>query len=154
VAADPLVRRRARECALQFLFGLDFSKNEWESGLPVYWEYWPAKPSVKKYAELLVRGVSENIGAIDAAITDALEKWSPDRVGRVEWNILRIACYEMKFASDVPGPVAINEAIEISKAYGNDEAPRFVNGVLDRLRKKQKTADSVDEADTGDVGEE
>jgi len=73
--------------------------------------------------------------ALDADIDTAVHNWSPERVGRVERNILRIALYEMRHADDVPAAVAINEAIELAKMYGTDDAPRFVNGVLDRLRE-------------------
>ena len=72
--------------------------------------------------------------ALDERIDSALRNWTPERVGRVERNILRVALYEMDYEDDVPKKVAINEAIEISKEYGSDEAPRFINGVLDRLK--------------------
>ena len=57
-------------------------------------------------------------------------------MGRVEHNILRVALFELRYAEDVPAKVAINEAIEIAKRFGNDEAPRFINGVLDRLKEE------------------
>ena len=130
----PRVGRRARERALQFLFGLDFSRAQWETAIDGFWRTYPTRPSAKKYAELVIRGVCENREALDLEIEGALQHWSPERVGRVERTLLRIALYEMRHVPDVPAKVAINEAIEIAKRYGWDEAPGFVNGVLDRLR--------------------
>lgn len=95
----------------------------------------PARPGVKRYAEQLIRGVVENRSALDAEITPVIEHWAPNRVGRVEWTILQIALYEIRHAADVPRAVAINEAIELAKTYGTEEAPRFINGVLDRLAR-------------------
>ena len=128
-------RRRARERALQFLFGLDFTDYAWQQAFEGFWSMAPSRPQVRKYAHALVRGVCMNRAALDADIDTAVHNWSPERVGRVERNILRIALYEMRNADDVPAAVAINEAIELAKMYGTDDAPRFVNGVLDRLRE-------------------
>jgi len=132
---DPRIRRKARERALQFLFGLDFTHNPWESAAAIFWEIEPTRPSVRHYAMTLIRGVCEQRELLDEAIAAALQHWSPERVGHVERNIIRIALYEMRNAEDVPPAVAINEAIELAKAFGADDAPRFVNGILDRLRQ-------------------
>ena len=132
---DPRIRRRARERAMQFLFGLDFTGYDWRGALTAFWEANPSRPAVKKYAHQVIQGVCMDRQALDAAITSVLHHWSPGRVARVEWAILRIALYEMEHMADVPAKVAINEAVEIAKRYGPEEAPRFVNGVLDRLRE-------------------
>ena len=129
------VRRRARERALQFLFGLDFTHYAWEETLEDFWKDNPAKPGVKRYARELVRGVCQHHEELDEQIIEALDNWSPERVGHVERVALRIALYEMRYRDDVPPSVAINEAIEVVKRFGTDDAPRFVNGVLDRLRR-------------------
>jgi len=137
---DPLVRRRARERALQFLFGLEFTHYAWEEVIDAFWDTRPSKPSVKQYAIQLIRGVQENLDALDHEISEALQNWSADRVGRVERAILRIGLYEMRHEPDVPAAVAINEAIELAKSFGADDTPRFVNGVLDRLRRSSEEA--------------
>lgn len=121
---------------MQFLYGIQVTKNDFESALEPFWEINPAKPSVQKYAEKVIRGVCENTHVLDEQIEDALDNWSPNRVGHIERAVLRIALYEMLHVDDVPAAVAINEAIEVSKRFGAEEAPRFVNGVLDRLRQK------------------
>lgn len=131
------VRRKARERVLQFLFGLEFTRYGWEDALGTFWSMAPARPSVKQYAETVIGGVYEHLGDLDRDIDAALQNWSPERVGRVERNVLRIALFEMRFMSDVPPAVAINEAIELAKIYGAEDASRFVNGVLDRLRERK-----------------
>jgi transcription antitermination protein NusB len=134
---SPQIRRMARERALQFLFGLDFTGYAWETEAEDFWCAFPARPPVRHYAERLIRGVCESQESLDDAIASALDNWTPDRVGRIERVVLRISLYEMLFVEDVPSNVAINEAIEIAKRFGADETPRFVNGVLDRLMKRQ-----------------
>ncbi len=134
------VRRLARERALQFLFGLDFTGNDCEDGLAAFWEENPARLSVREYANRVIRGVCDEREDLDARILGALNQWTPDRVGRVEQNAIRIALYEMLRCDDVPPSVAINEALEVSRRFGTDESPRFVNGVLDRLRRELEEA--------------
>lgn len=119
---------------MQFLFGLDFTQYEWAEAVDDFWAINPVRPSVKEYADLLIEGVMENRSDLDRQIDGALENWSPERVGRIERNILRVALFEMRHRADVPRNAAISEAVEIAKRFGSDEAPRFVNGVLDRLK--------------------
>lgn len=128
-------RRRARECAVQFLYGLELTRYDWHEAIANYWRMNPARPAVKRYTETVVEGIHRHREELDAAVASVLENWSPERVGKIERSILRLALYEMRYAEDVPVAVAINEAIELAKQYGDGEAPRFVNGVLDRLKK-------------------
>lgn len=131
---DPKIRRKARERALQFLFGLEFTGGPCPEALEGFWRMAPSRPGVRKYAETVICGACENRETLDRDIDGALQNWAPQRVGRLERNILRIALYEMRNVADVPAVVAINEAIELAKSFGGDDAPRFINGVLDRLR--------------------
>lgn len=127
-------KRRARERALEYLFGLEATGYEWEDGLAVFWETFSTNEKARAYAELLIEGVYAQREDLDAQIDSALKGWSPARVGRVERIILRIGLYEMTSVEDVPPKVAINEAIEVTKLYAMDESPKFVNGVLNRLK--------------------
>lgn len=133
--ASPKARRTGRECALQFLYGLDFTDYDWETAIEDFWSVTAVRPSAKAYARYLIEGIVQHREALDAAITGTLANWRPERVGRIEHNILRVALFELRYAEDIPPKVAINEAIEIAKRFGNDDAPRFINGVLDRLRE-------------------
>ena len=135
---SPRLRRAARERALQFLFGLEFTHDDWEEALERFWTTHPARDGVKRYAHRLIKGVSTRREELDQEIAAALEHWSLERTGRIERNVLRIALFEMRYARDVPQKVAINEAIEVAKRFGADDAPRFVNGVLDRLKEGQR----------------
>lgn len=144
---SPKIRRRARECAVQVLFGLEFTAYHCEEVLLDYWADNPSRPGVVEYAERLVRGVCERRAALDDLISGAVDHWNPERIGRVERSIIRVALFEMLHGEDVPETVAINEAIEIAKRFGNDEAPRFVNGVLDRLRAASRAKVKADAPD-------
>lgn len=133
---NPQVRRRGRERALQFLFSLDFTGYAYEDKLEEFWVINPVKPGAMQYAEKLIHGVCANQDALDEEIATALVNWTPDRIGHIERASLRIALYEMRHCGDVPDAVAINEALEVVKIFGSDDAPKFINGVLDRLKRK------------------
>ena len=89
---------------------------------------------MREYAKKLIKGVLEHAEELDGYINSALTNWAPERVGKIERNILRVALYEIAYTDDVPFKVAINEAIEIAKGYGTDDSPGFINAVLDKLR--------------------
>lgn len=126
-------RRKARCRALEFLFGLEFTEDSWRAAIDAFWKTFETRQSVRDYTETLVAGVLEGRGHLDEDIDAALKGWTPERVGRIERNLLRIAVFEMDSIDDVPPKVAINEAIELAKSYGTDESPGFVNAVLDRI---------------------
>jgi transcription antitermination protein NusB len=135
---NPKVRRRGRERALQFLFSLDFTEYTVEDKLEDFWNINPARPGARQYAEKLIHGVSNHREELDEEILSALDNWTPDRIGHVERSAIRIALFEMRHFKDVPEAVAINEALEVVKTFGSDDAPKFVNGVLDRLKSNAK----------------
>lgn len=89
-----------------------------------------------EYAVSLVRGVEEHLADIDACLEATSENWAVARMPIVDRSILRLAAFEMIYEEDVPVSVAINEAVELAKEFGGeDESPRFVNGVLGRIAK-------------------
>lgn len=135
-AVSPKARRAARERAMQFLFGLEFTGYPWQDSLAAFWENNPSRPPVREYAELLIMGVMERMTELDAEIDGALDRWTPERVGRIERNVLRVALFEMRHGNGVPAGVAINEAIEVVRQFTTDESAAFVNAVLDRLKDK------------------
>ena len=132
---NPNTRRRARERAVQFLYSIDFTKYDWREELEPFWEMNPSKAGVKMYAEKLIAGVCDCQEELDAEIEPSLDNWTLDRIGPVERAAIRMALYEMRRCTDVPDSVAINEVLEVVKVYGTEESPRFINGVLERLRK-------------------
>ncbi|MCI0371802.1 MAG: transcription antitermination factor NusB [candidate division NC10 bacterium] len=133
-------RRKARECALLILFQREFRVEPLEQLCAQFWAEHPVPDEGRHYAEALVRGVAERGEIIDAAIQGVAEHWAFERLALVDRNILRLAAYELLFCEDIPPKVAINEAIELAKAYGGEESGRFVNGLLDALRSRPRPA--------------
>ena len=130
-------RRLSRELALQVLFQQEFApKQGVEAGLETFRRSFDAPADVWDYALQLLKGFEVNHVAIDAVIQECSAHWKLKRMALVDLIIMRVAAYELKFASDpVPAPVVINEAIEISKKYGTVDSAAFVNGILDQIVK-------------------
>ncbi len=134
-------RRKARECALQLLYDLEFNvQNEGLDTDRAFGEYWTSFPDetsqsdeVHEFAERLVRGVREKEDEIDLLIQSASTNWKLERMAVVDRNILRMATYELKYMSDIPRKVSLNEAIEIAKRYGSEDSSSFINGILDKI---------------------
>ncbi len=128
-------RREGRETAIQLLFSRDFVPAREEHDIEAFFDLHSGAKGVRVHAEELYRGVITHASDIDLRLVGALENFSLDRLSAVDRNILRVAVYEMFHCQGVPPIVAINEAIEIAKRFGNPDSARFVNGVLDRLKK-------------------
>ncbi|MCR8847094.1 transcription antitermination factor NusB [Rossellomorea sp. SC111] len=123
-------RRVAREKALQALFQIDMSGIQPEVALRNVLE---EEEKMDAYLEQIVLGFMENQERIDGHIRESLEKWSFDRLAKVDRNILRLGVYELLFVEDVPNNVVINEAVEIAKIFGDDQSSKFINGVLSKV---------------------
>ncbi len=89
----------------------------------------------EEYAYISERAnnVIDKLDEIDRIITECATGWTFERIAKVELAILRLAIYEIKFDDDIPVNVAVNEAIEIAKEYGGENAPSFINGVLAKV---------------------
>jgi len=90
----------------------------------------------RDFALDLFKGVMDNIEKIDASIESNLTDWDFDRLGSIERATLRLGAYEILFG-DLDSAVIINEAIEITKAFGTEQSPKFINGVLDAVSKSK-----------------
>ena len=90
-------------------------------------------PATNDYATTLIEGVVAHRERIDELLTEHAEGWTLDRMPFVDVAILRLGVYELLWASDVPDPVAIDEAVHLARTLSTDDSPRFVNGVLGRL---------------------
>ena len=130
-------RRKARELALQVLYELDLRADA-DPGdtLKSFWERQPAPDEVRSFTETLVRGTKEHQDKIDELITRFAERWDLDRMAVVDRNILRAGIFELLWAADVPPKVAINEALEVARKFSTEESTRFINGLLDRIRRE------------------
>lgn len=125
-----LNRRKAREKALQALFQIDISKSEPNEAI----EFVTNGKEKDEYLEKLVYGVINHLQEIDTLIEKELENWTLSRLATVDRNLLRMATYELTYLTDeVPPKVAINEAVEIAKIYGDEKSSKFVNGVLAKI---------------------
>ena len=130
------LRRDAREAAVQFLYQLDTHKpDDVEKALAEFWKQNDAKENAREFANDLLRGTLEKKAEIDAKIASLADNWDFDRLAVVDLNILRLALYEMLFRTEIPPVVSINEAIEIAKKFSTAESGKFVNGLLDRVKK-------------------
>ena len=87
------------------------------------------------FSRLLVTGTIENIDAVDSMIGKHLENWEIKRLNRVDLAVLRMSVFSLMFQTDIHPSIVIDEAVDISKEYGTDDSYRFVNGVLDSIRK-------------------
>lgn len=131
-------RREAREWAIQMLFQMDFNPGDTEVAFRSFWAEREAKPASRIFVEELVRGVNEHRAEIDGIIQKTAANWHLSRMAGVDRNIIRLAIYEMLYRPEIPPAVSINEAIEIAKAMGDVGSPRFVNGILDKVRRELK----------------
>src|SRR5919204_6059023 len=127
-------RRQSRETALQLLYALDITRANVREVLRAGWAEKMLSPEIRDFTTTLVTGVIERRDEIDTFIQEYSTNWSLERIGLVERNILRFAIYELCFLPDIPPNVTINEAVEVAKKYGTEEAPAFINGILDRVK--------------------
>lgn len=124
-------RHQARERALQLLFQWDIHEQggEWEKD---FWEQYPLDEGARAFADSLVEGVRRNQQELDTLIGKYATNWKVSRMPIVDRNILRTGLYELLWMPDVPAKVTINEALELARAFADEEARSFVNGILDR----------------------
>lgn len=131
-------RRSARILALQALYQIDISNRNAEEVLSFDWLDKTYDDSTVDFARLLVTGTVRESETIDRSIRRQLEHWDLGRVSYVDRAILRFSTYSLFYQDDVPDTVVINEAIDIAKIFGTDDSYRFVNGVLDGIRKEKE----------------
>lgn len=132
-------RTLARECALKVLYQLEITKSDPSAALSDFWNEneIDIDESIKIFADSLVTGTRGNLAKIDEIISKYADNWQISRMAVVDRNIIRLATYEMLFIEDIPPKVSINEAIELAKKYGDSESNKFVNGVLDKIKKME-----------------
>lgn len=93
------------------------------------------------YARLLVSGIQVHQAEIDELIARYADRWSIDRMPVIDRNVVRMAVFELLWCDDVPVAVAINEAVELAKAFSTDDSGRFVNGVLGRIAETMSSSE-------------
>lgn len=136
-----LTRHEIREKALQSLYPFDFNQEiSKEEAINYALEYNNAElvsedgeAFVPSYLDTLVTGVCLQREELDQLIQKNLKKWTLARIAKPDLIILRIAIYEMLYVSEIPAKVALNEALELTKKYSDDDSRKFVNGVLSNI---------------------
>jgi len=132
-----MLRSQVREEIFKIIFRYPFNtKEEMTEQVDYSLEELEGKSDKNiNYIRDKVKGIIDNIDDIDNKISDCCEGWSIDRIGKAEVAIMRIATYEIMYEEDVPSSVAVNEAVELSKIYCDEDAKGFVNAVLGKVVK-------------------
>lgn len=122
---------------MQTLYQFDVQGQAlWECIDQFFLENCPEDESVRRLARQWAKGAWENIGECDRLISESAIKWRMSRLSAVDKSVLRLSVYQLKFCTDIPAKVVINEAIELAKKFSTAQSPGFVNGVLDAVLKK------------------
>ena len=135
-------RSAAREDTFKLLYSLEVQKeNNIEEQTDLYFENENIiDEDTKKFIKSIVLGIEENLSSIENSIATNLKKdWKLDRISKVDLVLLKLAVYEI-FYTDVPYPVATHATIELSKQYGDETSPNFLNGTLASIIKESGKA--------------
>ena len=130
-------RRQAREAALQALYFWEVGRTAPDDALDgVFAEHLPdATDAVRAFAETLVRGAVAEHQETDGLIEKQSSHWRLDRLAVIDKSILRLAVWELRHQPETPPAVIVNEALELARTFSGEESVKFVNGVLDGIRK-------------------
>ena len=134
-------RHQARQAALQMLYQWEVGRLSMFEVRQTFWTHSldggePLSSDLQAFATTLADGVAGAVAEIDPLIAEAAEHWRIERMNVMDRLILRLAIYEFLHEAATPGRVVINEALELARTFSGDEAVRFINGILDAVRKK------------------
>ncbi len=134
-------RHRAREAALQMLYQWEVGRVSMFEVRQTFWKHQPEgegplPDDLRRFAASLADGVAERVGDLDPMIAEAAEHWRVERMNVMDRLVLRLAVYEFLHERATPGKVIINEALELAHTFSGDESVRFINGILDAIRRK------------------
>jgi len=131
-------RRQTRELVLQFLYQLDIvGREKWQDMAECFSKEHNCGSEIKAYFDKLTKITIENLAHIDQIIVKYTTNWDITRIAIIDRNILRLTTAELLYMEDIPPIVSINEAIDIAKKYGTANSGKFINGILDKIRKEQ-----------------
>jgi N utilization substance protein B len=140
VPGAPQQRHRAREAALQMLYQCEVGRLSMPEVRETFWTHddetgEPLSAEMRTFAMGLADGVLSTLDQLDPLIAGAAEHWRVERMNVTDRLILRLAVYEFLHEPDTHGKVIINEALELAHSFSGDEAVRFINGILDGIRR-------------------
>ena len=133
-------RHRAREAALQILYQWDVGRTDVERAAETFFgQQWPdtdpPADALRAFASALARDTVARLDQIDPLIAQTAERWRPERMAVLDRLILRMAACELLRDADTPHAVVINEALELARTFSTEESVKFINGMLDAMRK-------------------
>jgi N utilization substance protein B len=134
------IRRQGRSFALQLLFQIDITGDSGTASLERFWLTVDASQKARAFAMQLARAVIKHQAEIDRILTANLENWKLSRLSVVVRNILRLAVCELLVLRLNPPPIVINEAVELTYSFMDEESAPFVNSVLERCRLAEESA--------------
>ena len=135
-------RTKSRELALQLLYQVDVRREDADALFDDFWQREfnlndEIDDSIKEFSTVLVKGVLENLSAIDSVISSYAENWELKRMAVIDRNVIRMATFELLHLEDIPPKVSINEAVDLAKKYGDIDSGKFVNGILDKINREE-----------------
>jgi N utilization substance protein B len=140
-------RRKGRILAFQALFFWEANRVPVDELLAFSWLETAKREALDEgiavFSRALIAGTIENINAVDATIKEHLENWDISRLNRVDLAIIRMSAYTLMFQSEMAPSIVIDEAIGISREFGTDDSYRFINGVLDSIRRTIQNVESA-----------
>ena len=139
---DP--RHRAREAALQILYQWEVGGSDVGRAADTYFDHqWVdadgPSDAVRGFASALAADTVERLETIDRLIADTTERWRPERMAVIDRLILRMAACELMRDPGTPPPVVINEALELARTFSTEDSVKFINGMLDAIKRKLET---------------
>jgi N utilization substance protein B len=137
-------RRRGREAALQILYQWDLGRADIDVTIDTFFDLqWPDRDpppeTLRAFASTLARETVSRLSEIDGLIAETAENWRPERMAVLDRLVLRMAVAEMlRNSPEAPPPVVINEAIELARTFSAEEAVKFINGMLDGIKRRME----------------
>ena len=131
-------RRKSRIIAMQMLYQIHQTADPVQLVIKQFWLNREVSVDARPFTQQLVVGTTSNMDTIDAELKATSKNWKIHRMPVVDLSILRLATYEILFLDEIDAATSINEAIEIAKSYSTLNSPKFINGVLDNIRKRHQ----------------
>ena len=131
-------RREERQKAVELLYEMSVQKEDEAAYIKEYLDKYELDSENLKFAVRILEAYLENKEHVNSAISENLQKWKIERLGKIDLNIIRIATTEMLYFDDVPEAVSINEAVELAKLFSEEKAFKFINKVLRNILESTK----------------
>ncbi len=131
-------RHLSRTCVMQTLFAFEFREGEPSKILDQILDEFAPKMTEREFAHTLLNGVLDKSAEIVNIIQKYAPQWPIEKIAPIDRAILEIGVFEIVFSDEVPAVVAINEAVETAKHFGDENSPKFINGVLSTVMKENK----------------